>query len=263
MTPYLVRPNHSYFARSRVEQQDGDSHYWLITETIETSPDGKQNVVSSTAQVRQAGIQTKGAKRVRQPTGFIPTQIPVPPPVKRPDALVSEVPFVSQLAAGGDCPSNLLCQYACAAMLAGKYWDSSFASAETVQRMAKHAKGKVCTNDLSNINEAKAALDSLGTTRAAVTSAQNFERIKEYLHHDIALSISLKYLELGSLRKDKKWGGGHQVVLIGVSERKGTWTYLDPLGNSSQPVEVESAVFRDAVSSLKHQSDGFWTLHVL
>jgi hypothetical protein len=174
------------------------------------------------------------------------------------DVEIKNVPFVSQLSA--KCSPNYLCQYACASMVAGKAWGGNWATTSTMQTLAKHAKGSTCPSKLSNSHEARDALNALGNTKRARVDYGNFDGLKAQIANGRPASVSIKYSELGNDRFDRNWSAGHQVVVIGFSETKQTWTYLDPLAKSGGKKTVSSATFRNAVSKLAGQSSGFYYL---
>lgn len=169
------------------------------------------------------------------------------------------VPFVSQLSAS--CSPNYLCQYACAAMVAGKSWGASWATTSVMQDLALTAKGRRCPQGLSNCTDAANALNTLGRTTHAASKVGNFDSIKNEIANGHPVSISVKYSVLGDLRFDRHWDKGHQLVVIGFSETNQTWTYLDPLARNNGQVTVSSGTFHSAVTSLPEQAGGyFWYL---
>lgn len=174
------------------------------------------------------------------------------------DVEIKNVPFVSQLSA--TCKPNYLCHYACAAMVAGKAWGGNWATTSTMQSLAKQVKGSTCPNSLSDVMNAKNAINTWGNTKGARADYGNFDGLKAKIAAGRPASVSILYSEIGNDRFDKNWSKGHQVVVIGYSETNQTWTYLDPLAKSAGKKTIASTTFRNAVSKLDGQSTGFYYL---
>ncbi len=175
--------------------------------------------------------------------------------VAAPTNISLSVAFVSQRTG----QSNYLCQYACGAMLAGQAWGSNFATTAQMHDLARIAKGSTNPTTLSTANDAAYALNRIVpnnvTTRATVLYG-NFDSIKNELIAGRAVSLSIKYSELGSYRAVTSWSGAHQIVVVGFNETRGEWTYMDPLAQTNGRKTVPSATFRNAVKNLSWNVNG-------
>jgi hypothetical protein len=163
------------------------------------------------------------------------------------------VPYVSQSTGR----PNDLCQFACAAMLSGQRYGSRYANIQVAQAIALRGTGT--TNPgLSTINQAKAGIDAyFGPPARTAAVFISYDQLKQNLVAGRAVSVGVRYANLGNYRYDRNYGAGHQIVVIGFSERAGTWTYLDPLGGVRT---VPSAVFRIAVDGASNGT-GMWALY--